>query len=115
MSPRSSAAAGRSPADAEVLAETEVLARGALEEARRSVLGLHPTPLQHHALRDALAPELAGLAKRAGLATQFYVQGAERPLAAALGPRELFDSLPTRITTRSRAPATAWRSAAGGS
>ena len=67
-------AAGRSPADAEVLAETEGLARGALEEARRSVLGLHPTPLQHHSLRDALAPELAGLA------TQFYVQGAERPL-----------------------------------
>jgi DNA-binding NarL/FixJ family response regulator/signal transduction histidine kinase len=73
-------AAGRIPADAEVLAETEGLARGALEEARRSVLGLHPTPLEHHSLRDALAPELAGLAKRAGLATQFYVQGAERPL-----------------------------------
>ena len=77
-------AAGRSPADAEVLAETEVLARGALEEARRSVLGLHPTPLQHHSLRDALSPELAGLAKRAGVATQFYVQGAERALAADL-------------------------------
>ena len=73
-------ATGRSGADAEVLAETEVLARGALEEARRSVLGLHPTPLQHQSLRDALAAELAGLAQRAGLATQFYVQGAERAL-----------------------------------
>ncbi|HMA36770.1 MAG TPA: response regulator [Chloroflexia bacterium] len=73
--------AARSPADAEVLADTEALARGALEEARRSVLGLHPTPLQHQSLRDALAPELAGLAKRAGLATQFYVEGPERPLA----------------------------------
>ena len=74
-------AAGRSQVDADVLAETEGLARGALAEARRSVLGLHPTPLQHQALRDALTPELAGLAKRAGLVTQFYVQGTERPLA----------------------------------
>jgi DNA-binding NarL/FixJ family response regulator/two-component sensor histidine kinase len=71
----------RSPADAEVLGETETLARRALEEARRSVLGLQPTPLQHQSLRDALAAELAGLAQRAGLATQFYVQGEERPLA----------------------------------
>ena len=74
-------AMGRSQIDAEVLAETEELARGALTEARRSVLGLHPTPLQHQSLHDALTPELAGLAKRAGLITQFYVHGAERPLA----------------------------------
>jgi DNA-binding NarL/FixJ family response regulator/signal transduction histidine kinase len=73
-------ATGRSRADAEVLSETEVLARGALEEARRSVLGLHPTPLQHQSLRDALAAELTGLARRGGLATQFYVQGSERAL-----------------------------------
>ena len=73
-------ATGRSRADAEVLGETEVLARGALEEARRSVLGLHPTPLQHQSLRDALAAELTGLARRGGLATQFYVQGTERAL-----------------------------------
>src|SRR5207244_11802824 len=45
-------AAGRSQADADVLAETEGLARGALTEARRSVLGLHPTPLQHQSLRS---------------------------------------------------------------
>ena len=68
-------------AEAELLAETETLARGALEEARRSVLNLHPTPLEHHSLHDALAQELAGLARRTGLATQFYVNGEQRPLA----------------------------------
>ena len=67
--------------EAELLAETETLARGALEEARRSVLNLHPTPLELHSLHDALAQELAGLARRAGLATQFYVNGEQRPLA----------------------------------
>lgn len=77
-------ATGRSQADAEVLTETEGLARGALAEARRSVLGLHPTPLQHQSLREALTQELAGLAKRAGLVTQLYVHGVERPLAPDL-------------------------------
>jgi DNA-binding NarL/FixJ family response regulator/signal transduction histidine kinase len=73
--------AARSHAEVELLAETETLARGALEEARRSVLNLHPTPLEHHSLHDALAQELAGLARRTGLATQFYVNGEQRPLA----------------------------------
>ncbi len=72
--------ARRSRGLADVLAETETLARGALEEARRSVLGLHPTPLQHQSLRDALTLELLGLAKRAALTTQFYIHGIERPL-----------------------------------
>ncbi len=76
--------ARRRRADADVLAETEALARGALEEARRSVLGLHPTPLQHQSLHDALAVELSGLAKRAGITTQFYVNGVERLLAPDL-------------------------------
>ena len=75
-------AVGRSQADADVLAEIEEMARNALVEARRSVLGLSPTPLQHQSLHDALAQELAGLGKRAGLACQFYVAGAERLLAA---------------------------------
>jgi DNA-binding NarL/FixJ family response regulator/signal transduction histidine kinase len=66
--------------NAGMLVDTEALARGALEEARRSVLGLHPTSLQHHSLRDALTVELAGLAKRTALMTQIYVHGAERPL-----------------------------------
>jgi DNA-binding NarL/FixJ family response regulator/signal transduction histidine kinase len=74
----------RTRGEADVLVETEILARGALEEARRSVLGLHPTPLQHHSLRDALTFELAGLAKRAGITTQFYLHGTERPLAPDL-------------------------------
>ncbi|MSP14715.1 MAG: response regulator [Chloroflexi bacterium] len=74
-------AAGRSQGEAEVLAETEGLARGALTEARRSFLGLQPTPLQHQSLQEALAPELAGLAKRAGLGSQCYVHGEERRLA----------------------------------
>ena len=73
-------AAMRSRADAEVLAETETLARSALEEARRSVLNLIPTPLEHQSLHDALAQELAGLARRAGVATQIYIYGEERPL-----------------------------------
>ena len=73
--------AARSRAEAELLAETETLARSALEEARRSVLNLNPTPLEHHSLPDALAQELAGLARRTGLATQFYVNGEQRPLA----------------------------------
>ena len=73
--------AARSHAEVELLAETETLARGALEEARRSVLNLHPTPLEHHSLHDALAQELAGLARRTGLATQFYVNGEQRSLA----------------------------------
>jgi DNA-binding NarL/FixJ family response regulator len=64
-----------------LLSETETLARGALEEARRSVLNLNPTPLEHHSLHDALTQESAGLARRAGLATQFYVTGEQRPLA----------------------------------
>jgi DNA-binding NarL/FixJ family response regulator len=42
---------------------------------------LHPTILEHHSLREALTQELAGLARRAGVATQFYVSGGERPLA----------------------------------
>src|SRR5205085_4018380 len=54
--------AGRSRSDADVLAETETLARSALEEARRSVLGLHPTPLEHQSLGDALTMELSALA-----------------------------------------------------
>jgi DNA-binding NarL/FixJ family response regulator/signal transduction histidine kinase len=73
--------AGRSRTDADVLAETEGMARSALTEARRSVLGLQPTPLQHQSLRDALKQEQAGLARRAGLVTQFYIHGAEQPLA----------------------------------
>ncbi len=76
--------AGRKRVEADILAETEMLARSALEEARRSVLGLHPTPLQHQSLRDALTLELSGLAKRAALTTQFYVHGVERPLSPDL-------------------------------
>ncbi len=76
--------ARRSRDEADVLTETETLARGALEEARRSVLALHPTPLQHHSLGDALTLELSGLAKKAALTTQFYVQGAERLLTPDL-------------------------------
>ena len=71
----------RSRAAAVTLSETEALARDALEEARRSILRLCPTSLEHQSLRDALTQELAGLARRAGLATQFYIHGEERPLA----------------------------------
>jgi len=69
-----------------VLAETEMLARGALEEARRSVLALHPTPLQHQSLRDALTLELSALAKRAALTTQFYVHGENDERSELLTP-----------------------------
>lgn len=73
--------ANHSPLEASILVETEALARGALTEARRSVLALNPTPLVHQSLRQALAQELARFGRRAGVATQFYVQGAEQPLA----------------------------------
>lgn len=76
--------ARRSRSEADVLGETEILARGALEEARRSVLGLHPTPLQYQSLSDALTVELSGLARRAGITTQIYTQGIERPLTPDL-------------------------------
>jgi len=78
--------ANRSQAEADVLAETEILARGALEEARRSVLALHPTPLQHQSLRDALTLELSALAKRAALTTQFYVHGENDERSELLTP-----------------------------
>ncbi len=67
-------------AEVAVLAETEALARRALEEARRSVLGLHPMSLEHQPLREALTAELTELGKRAALTTQFYVHGGERQL-----------------------------------
>jgi DNA-binding NarL/FixJ family response regulator/signal transduction histidine kinase len=73
--------ARHSRAEAQMLAETEALARAALEEARRSILRLSPTPLEYQSLRDALTQELARLARRAGLATQCYIHGEERPLA----------------------------------
>ncbi len=76
----------RSRVDADVLAETEMLARGALEEARRSVLGLHPTPLEHQSLREALTLELSALAKRAALTTQFYVNGENDERSERLTP-----------------------------
>lgn len=63
-----------------VLADTETLARRALEEARQAILGLHPVALEHHSLREALSEELAALARRDNLSTQFYCAGLERPL-----------------------------------
>ena len=75
------ARAAHLPLDISVLEETEALARSALTEARRSVLALYPTPLAHQSLRQALAQELDHFGRRANVATQFYVQGAEQPIA----------------------------------
>ena len=67
-----------------MLTETEGLARNALAEARRSILGLQPTPLQHQSLQEALRPELGRLAKRARLVTHYYLQDKGHPLAPAV-------------------------------
>lgn len=72
--------AKRSASDRGILEETEALARSALIEARRSVLGLHPATLAHQSLGRALAEELAAFGRRAGVATHLYVHGVERDL-----------------------------------
>ncbi|MEA2515628.1 MAG: hypothetical protein QOJ59_5117 [Thermomicrobiales bacterium] len=75
---------GTSPdrAVAELL-EAEERARGALEEARRSVWNLGPASLEAGTLVEALQGELAA-SERGGLPGRLVVSGAARPLPAEI-------------------------------
>lgn len=64
----------------ELVVETRVLARAALEDTRRSVMGLAPTPLERLSLSEALAQETESFAKQSGIRTLFVPTGTERPL-----------------------------------
>ena len=63
------------------LLEAEERARGALEEARRSVWNLGPASLEAGTLIEALQGELAA-SQRSGLPGRLVVSGAARPLPA---------------------------------
>ncbi|HKP53944.1 MAG TPA: hybrid sensor histidine kinase/response regulator transcription factor [Chloroflexia bacterium] len=73
-------AAIHTPTEVAILAESESLARGALEQTRQSILNRHPAPLHNRSLQDALVSELEGLARRSGLMTKLHVTGTEREL-----------------------------------
>lgn len=65
------------------LLEAEERARGALEEARRSVWNLGPASLEAGTLVEALQGELAA-SKRSGLPGRLVVTGTPRPLPAEI-------------------------------
>ncbi|HKG25025.1 MAG TPA: GAF domain-containing protein, partial [Thermomicrobiales bacterium] len=65
------------------LLEAEERARGALEEARRSVWNLGPASLEAGTLVEALQGELAA-SERSGLPDRLVVTGAARPLSAEI-------------------------------
>jgi signal transduction histidine kinase len=56
------------------------MARSALQEARRSVWDLRPTPLTATGLVAALAAEVNGWRERSGIAATFRGAGSDRPL-----------------------------------
>jgi signal transduction histidine kinase len=57
------------------------MARSALQEARRSVWDLRPTPLTATGLVAALAAEVDGWTERSGIASSFEADGIRPPLA----------------------------------
>lgn len=65
---------------ATALERAKTLARQSLEEARRSLWNLRPTPLEHLSLSEALDQEVVRLDGRNGLEAHFTVVGAERRL-----------------------------------
>jgi len=64
------------------LRRAEDLARLSLEEARRSVWDLRPSPLESLSLSQAIAHELNGVTRQAGFSAYFAVRGEEKPLTA---------------------------------
>jgi DNA-binding NarL/FixJ family response regulator/signal transduction histidine kinase len=64
---------------APVVTQAREMTRRALEEARRAVWGLHPTPLENRTLAEALEAEVAGFGRRSGVAASFELRG--EPLA----------------------------------
>ncbi len=67
---------------APLVAEARELTRRSLEEARRAVWGLHPSPLEHRTLAEALEAEVADFGRRSSLAASFALRGEPRPLDA---------------------------------
>jgi signal transduction histidine kinase/DNA-binding NarL/FixJ family response regulator len=59
-----------------LVAQARELTRRSLEEARRAVWGLHPTPLENRTLAEALDTEVTAFARRAGIECGYEVQGA---------------------------------------
>ena len=66
------------------LARAREMAALGLDEARRAIRGLRPSPLEGRDLAGALAAELARIAGGAGLRYDFSVSGPVVPLPAAL-------------------------------
>ena len=66
------------------LLRAEAAARDALAEARRSVRGLRPAPLERGTLVEALRAELRDFGAREGLETSFAVEGDVAPLPFAV-------------------------------
>ncbi len=73
-------AARRPELAAASLEQAKQLARRGLEEARRSLWNLRPTPLEHLSLCEALRQETARLREQDGLEARFIVTGEERRL-----------------------------------
>jgi nitrate/nitrite-specific signal transduction histidine kinase len=73
-------AARRPEQAAASLERAKQLARRSLEEARRSLWNLRPTPLEHLSLCEALRQETARLREQDGLEARFIVRGKERRL-----------------------------------
>lgn len=71
------------PADAKaapLVAQARDLTRRALEEARRAVWGLQPTPLEDRTLGEALAAELVAFERRSGVKASFQTDGEPQAL-----------------------------------
>lgn len=64
------------------LERAKQLARQSLEEARRSLWNLRPTPLEGHSLQEALRQAVAHFGEQDGLEARFVVRGRERRLPA---------------------------------
>jgi len=64
----------------ELVIETRTLARRALDDTRRSVMGLTPTPLERLTLSEALAQEAESFGRQTGIRTLFVPIGTEHPL-----------------------------------
>ncbi|HEY7067434.1 MAG TPA: GAF domain-containing protein, partial [Chloroflexota bacterium] len=67
---------------APLVTEARELTRRSLEEARRAVWGLHPSPLENRPLAEALDAELAEFGRRSGVVASFELRGETLPLDA---------------------------------
>jgi DNA-binding NarL/FixJ family response regulator/signal transduction histidine kinase len=67
---------------APLVTEARELTRRSLEEARRAVWGLHPSPLENRPLAEALEAEVGEFGRRSGVAASFELRGEALPLDA---------------------------------